>query len=415
MRIFVLVLILTVSCSTYAVESRMIDTREGEVAYQYYPANGGKLFIWVAPEAGLQKSEQLAAEQLASKGIEVWYPNLFEANFLPVVQSSMDRIPDVQIADTLSAAVSTGKQVYFVTSGRGVVPVLRGIRRWQQDNSTSTQFHGLIMLSAKLFVETPDPGKAAELMAIAQASNVPIYWLQPDKSPWFWKLAITVPALQQGGSHVFVQRLRNVRDRFYYRPDATAYENKLATTLPDLLLNASGMLDTQVHVRRPVEISVPKRNVVEGKKDRVLKVYQGDPTPPPLRLVGLDGVQHDLADLEGKVVLVNFWATWCPPCVHEMPSMQRLQDSYKGKAFTILGINMAEDAATIDKFLKEKVSVDFPIWLDSDGKALRDWNVFAFPTSYVIDKNGNIRFALFGSREWDQMDIIKVIDGLVAE
>ncbi len=415
MRYLLIPIVLFLSVSASAADVRSVDTREGEVSYQYYQAEGDKLFIWVAPEAGLQKNEQLAAEQLARKGIEVWYPNLFEANFLPVVQSSMDRIPDAQIADMLSAAASTGKYVYFVTSGRGVVPVLRGIRLWQQSNSTSSRFHGLIMLSAKLFVETPDPGKAAELMAIAQASNVPVYWLQPDKSPWFWKLEATVPALQQGGSHVFVQRLENVRDRFYYRPDATAYENRLAKSLPDMLLNASRMLDTQVHARRPAEMTVAKRNVAEGKKDRVLKAFQGDPVPPPLQLAGLDGAQHNLADLKGKVILVNFWASWCPPCVHEMPSMQRLQDSYKGKAFTILGINMAEDAATIHQFLKEKVSVNFPIWLDSDGRALRDWNVFAFPTSYVIDKQGRIRYALFGSREWDQPDIIKTIDQLLRE
>lgn len=387
-----------------------------ELLIERHAAAGERLFIWLAPEAGQQQAERNTANRLAGLGVEVWYPDLFEANFLPVVASSMDKIPAEQIAGLVTAAANTGKQVFFVTSGRGVIPALRGIRKWQVENPLSDSLRGLILMSPKFFLETPEPGQAAEIMPVVKLSNLPVFVLQPDQSPWWWKLDQTIPALEKNGSEVFVRALHGVRDRFYYRPDATATEDALAAQLPQLLIQAA----------RLVSMLEPKRQVAAGdkplaekitvtKKERELKAYAGDPSPAPLSLPDLSGKHLSLADYRGKVLLINFWASWCPPCVHEMPSMQRLRDRLRDKPFEILAVNMAEDKATIQRFVTEQVQVNFPILLDSDGAALRNWGVFAFPTSYVIGKQGKIRYALFGSREWDEPDVLSTLNTLIDE
>lgn len=134
----------------------------------------------------------------------------------------------------------------------------------------------------------------------------------------------------------------------------------------------------------------------------------------PLALPDLDGGTVNLEQLRGRVVLVNFWAVWCPPCRKEMPSMARLGEKLKDRAFTILGVNVGESREEIRAFLRQ-VPVNFPILLDSEGERLKPWQVFAFPTSYVVDKKGQVRLGLFGSIEWDAPDVVEKLEKLLAE
>lgn len=141
------------------------------------------------------------------------------------------------------------------------------------------------------------------------------------------------------------------------------------------------------------------------------------PRDPPsaLTLKDFDGKPHSLADYKGRVVLINFWATWCPPCRAEMPSMQRLKEAMKDKPFTILAVDMAESETEVRQFLKDvkDTPLDFTILMDKDGKALKEWKVFVFPTSYVLDTQGKVRYALLGSTEWDEFDTLKKIEALL--
>ena len=416
MRSFLFYLLLSLSSPGWANLSLTTSTGD-EINITVHAAQGNSLLIWLPSEAGPQPSEKLTSQQLSEQNIEIWQVNLLEDYFLPIVASSMERLPDSAVSELITfAAQQTDKDIYLVTSGRGAIPFLRGARQWQLLNPGSASLAGVILLSPKFYIETPEPGINARLMPIVTTTNLPLFIIQPEKSPWYWKLDETIPALQKNGSDVYIRKLNSVRDRFFFRPDATSYEKELSKKLPVLLSQSIKLLKPFQNITRiAIKNEQPRPDVKIGKKDRVLQPYKGEPVPPVLQLEDLSGKTIDLADLKGKIVLVNFWATWCPPCVHEMPSMQRLQDKFNSKPFTILGVNMAEDKRTINKFLNEKVKVNFPIVMDRNGAALRAWGVFAFPTSYVVDKKGQIRYALFGGIEWDTPDIINKISGLSKE
>ncbi len=398
-----------------AADNRTVITSDKtEITLRVFPAAGKQLIIWQPSEVGTQAIDQHIVQQLAQQGIESWLIDLPESYFLPNTESSMDRIPASAYAALLTEAMKSGKEITVGVSGRAVIPVLRGTRQWQLTQPRSRALRGVIMVSPTIFTQTPDPGEAAEIMPIAQATNISAVILQPDKSPWFWKLEQTVAALRKGGSSVALWRLPNLRDRFYFRPDATDAEKTAGDQLAVKLQQAMRLLGPPV-ARIAVPVIKSDAAPRNGKKDRVLSEYRGNPAPPELKLSTLDHKIMDLTSLRGKVVLVNFWASWCPPCVFEMPSMQRLQDHFGSGSFVILGVNMAEEENIIHDFVRNQVKINFPILLDKDGAALQRWQVFAFPTSYVVDKKGRIRYALFGGLEWDTPDIQQKIAALIQE
>ena len=145
-----------------------------------------------------------------------------------------------------------------------------------------------------------------------------------------------------------------------------------------------------------------------GLKDLPAKPAAG------LKLPNLAGGTLDLKQFRGKVVLVNYWATWCPPCRKEMPSMNRLAQLMEGQPFAILGVNAGDSAEAVQAFLMQ-TPVHFPILLDEEGGSLKAWQAFVFPTSYVVDKQGRVRMGLFGSIEWDEPETVARLEALVRE
>jgi thiol-disulfide isomerase/thioredoxin len=137
---------------------------------------------------------------------------------------------------------------------------------------------------------------------------------------------------------------------------------------------------------------------------------------PPLKLKDLDGRTHDLARLRGRVVLINFWATWCPPCRREMPSMERLSQALEGEAFVALAVNVGEDAGTIGAFTSQlDTEPAFPILLDTRSLTLQAWKVAGLPTTFLVDSQGRIVASAIGGREFDHPEIVKAIRELLGK
>jgi len=143
----------------------------------------------------------------------------------------------------------------------------------------------------------------------------------------------------------------------------------------------------------------------------VLAEWKGPPAAPPIELSTADGVPFTLASLRGKVVLVNFWATWCEPCVTEMPSLQRLHDRFAPR-LEVLGVNYQEGPARIKAFVARS-SVTFPVVRDTDGAVAKAWGARIFPASYVVDRTGNVRHVMIGGADWTTTELVTTIAKLL--
>jgi peroxiredoxin len=150
---------------------------------------------------------------------------------------------------------------------------------------------------------------------------------------------------------------------------------------------------------------------------QLARVTLGGPAPD-FDLPGLDGRTASLGDYHGKVVLLNFWASWCPPCRQEMPALQRAFDALSSDGFVVLAINWteSEDRGAVEPFVKE-LGLTFPILLDESSIATEDiYGVIGFPTSIFIDREGIVRDIVIGPLELQGLrdKILRLLQGEAA-
>ena len=118
-----------------------------------------------------------------------------------------------------------------------------------------------------------------------------------------------------------------------------------------------------------------------------------------------------LSELHGNVVVLNFWATWCAPCVEEMPSLVQLQQRFKNKGVTVVGVSIDVDGDAYHKFLKD-YKIDFLTVRDPDQKTSNLYGTFKWPETYIIDRNGIVRRKFIGPVEWSQPEIVDFLNKL---
>lgn len=385
---------------------------KSDLQFATYEAEKPKaMVLWLPSERGILPQEQGYAQQLAQKGTTVWMPDFFESYFLPIAPSSMLKVPLADVQEVLSQFVKTQPELphYIVTSNRTASLVLK---LWVEEPRSNL---GVILINPNTFVSTPEPGQSAQYWPEVQRVNAPVYIMQAELSPWRWHISSLTETLEAAGSDVFMQMQHKLRDRYYFRKDASDFEKERAKDMVKELQLAMQLLKPNLKQQRVskageksvvTEVKVPERRVG-------MQVYQGS-QQRALSLLDLDNRLVDLQTQKGKVVLLNFWASWCPPCVHEMPSMEGLKNQLKGQPFEILAVNLAEERAEVQQFKKEH-QLTFTILQDPLGSAVQEWQVFAYPSSYVIDKKGKIRYALFGSYDWQQAEALETIQKLLAE
>ena len=135
---------------------------------------------------------------------------------------------------------------------------------------------------------------------------------------------------------------------------------------------------------------------------------------PAFSLPDLTGKKIQLKDYRGRLVFLNFFATWCGPCQEEMPGMDRLFRAYRDKGLVVLAVNMEQSAKTVRPFVQE-LKLSFPVLLDAEGSVSHDYGIRALPVSFLVGRDGNLLWRAMGGREWDTPEMQSYIGQAVAE
>ena len=126
------------------------------------------------------------------------------------------------------------------------------------------------------------------------------------------------------------------------------------------------------------------------------------------------GETQSLSDYRGKVVLVNFWASWCMPCVQEMPELTQLKQHLAGQPFEILALNVGEHQNRVKHFAK-RTKFNLPVLMDNSSNVFNEWKIEIMPTSFLIDASGRVRYRARGNPGWDNEQTLSIIENLIKE
>ena len=136
---------------------------------------------------------------------------------------------------------------------------------------------------------------------------------------------------------------------------------------------------------------------------------------PKFTLRNLRGNLEGLDDHAGKVIVVNFWATWCAPCVKEMPSFETLYRRFRSQGLTVLAVSLDKDGSSKVQDYVDKFKLSFPVLLDTEGIAEKLYPSFTIPFTYVIDKQGRVAASIDGAKDWESPETFKAVEYLLKQ
>jgi len=375
--------------------------------------NTGNRVLWIPSEHGIhEKRHYDLLNSLSQLQYEIWLARTHESYFIPRGRSSYTKIPVDDVSELIQKSLPRdSRKLFIVTTSRGAVLSLLALNHWQNKTGGSDKFGGIILIHPNFQAKTPTPGAAMEYLSIVDSTQLPVFIIQPKKSNKYWYLKDLVSRLSDSGSQVYTQIIEQAGDGYHVRPNANEIEKQKTKELPGQLSSAMHLLaKSKVTNTKLQDTSSEAWNVTPLPES--LQPYPEDIKAPALKLENINGKKYKLEDHRGKVIVINFWATWCPPCVREIPSLGRLQKAFSKKDLVILSVDVGESKKEVDAFLKQ-VPAEFPVLLDPEGSTVKQWKIIAFPTTFVIDQNGIIRLAYYGALEWDNSNVIKQLQDLV--
>lgn len=419
LKYFFLFLLLQLSTFAHAeVADTEIKTQEfsivasdgTELNFLRYPAVGDFLIIWIAPGYGIHERSIQVAQQVAAKGVEIWQIDLADALFLPHSTEQMRAFTGKYIADLIEKAhQQTGKKILLSARSYGAIPLLRGVRTWQTRQPENAYVVGAILFSPDLYTTVPSLGVDPEYLPIASATNIPIMIFQDGIRGNRWYVHQLIDTLTSGGSQPMLKILPGVSALFFSEDDAPETVQAIAD-LPADIVSSIKLLEKMRAPITPVAMKKQFQPVGSGIDNR-LKPFKGKFLPYPIDLKDASGKRYQKDDYKNQVTVINFWATWCPPCVKEIPSLNRLREQMQDIPFELISVNYAESPATIIDFLK-KVDVHFPVLLDESGKVSVRWKVIAFPSTFIIGADGKIHYGVNAAIHWDNPEVISAFKDL---
>lgn len=395
----------------FAESDMVITVSTGdEITVERFPASGKYLMVWLAPEYGFRGAHRSLARMLTEQNIEVWQSNIVESLFMPQGSTSIKKLNGLRVADIIEHAHKiTGKKIIVVGDSYAAVSALQGAHQWQQKNQIKPYLIGAVLFSPYTYSTIPPLGQLPEYMPVISSTNIPIMIYQAKNNGNIGQFDSLVEKLQQHGNPVYTRLIPKVMS-FFYEEKPTKEMLEQVKPLPISIKKIISALEKHTVPKKPIALTRLKNN--KSGIDIFLKKYKGSVTPLALNLKNAHGKSITKNDFKGQVTVINFWATWCPPCVEEIPSLNRLKQKMAGLPFELISINYAEDRKTILDFMK-KVKVEFPVLLDQNGNFAKKWNVITYPSTFVIDKEGKIRYGVNAAIEWDNPEFIEKFKALL--
>ena len=405
-----LVFILYGNISIAREEFFVSGASDTELSVESFPAQGNYLLIWLAPEYDFKPTHYTLAQALAEHSIEVWMSNIIESLYLPQSLKSLKQLDGQYVAELIEYAhQKTGKNILLVGDSYAAITVLRGIHQWQKRNPNQTYLNGSILFTPYTYAYIPSLGLQPEYMPVVSATNTPVMIFQATGSANSGQFETLKEKLQLNSKTVYSQYINNVMGLFYEEtptPEVQQHLQKLPVTIKKILpVLKRATVPSQA-------LSVDTITVNDSGIDHYLKKYQGNTTANTIDLIDVHGQSFTKQSYKGQVTLINFWATWCPPCVEEIPSLNRFQEKMADLPVELISINYAEDSQTIIEFMN-KIKVDFPVLLDKNGEFAKQWGVLTYPSTFVINKQGHIEYGVNAAIEWDAPELIKIIKSML--